>query len=118
MSRRKAAPAPASTRSDATLYEVLDLPPATPRDAIQERYRVLTRQHHPDIGGDHDTFCRITEAGSVLLDDERRSEYDRRLRLLRTPCATCEGAGRVFIQHSFTTRSPKRCASCNGVGYV
>jgi DnaJ-class molecular chaperone len=73
--------------------------------------------HHPDKGGDHDLFCRITEAGSVLTDAERRRAYDARLRLLMEPCAKCDGSGIQWITMSFTQRTSRRCAVCKGVGY-
>lgn len=42
--------------------DVLGLtPPVTWRDA-QSRWRSLAMQHHPDRGGDHDTFQRISAA--------------------------------------------------------
>lgn len=107
-----------SSPSVETLYVVLDLAPGETHDTIQLRYRELTRKHHPDRGGDHDFFCKVTEAGSVLLDEGRRRAYDATLRLTRTPCPKCDGDGRTFIQVTFTQRVSRRCATCNGVGYV
>jgi curved DNA-binding protein CbpA len=35
-------------------------------------YRRLARQHHPDLGGDPDTFRSLTLARDLLLADARR----------------------------------------------
>jgi DnaJ domain len=50
--------------------EILGLPPAgtdLTRKAINDAYRDLARQHHPDQGGDATRFQRITEARERLL---------------------------------------------------
>ena len=50
--------------------EILGLPPAgtdLTRKAINDAYRDLARQHHPDHGGDATRFQRITEARERLL---------------------------------------------------
>lgn len=45
---------------------ILGLGPKASGLEIRRRYRELTRQHHPDVGGDPEVFCRITEAMEVL----------------------------------------------------
>lgn len=86
-------------------------------DTLKERYRVLTRMHHPDRGGDHSYFCQITEAGSTLLDEQRRSVYDTKLRLTLDACQECQGTGQQWIQMSFTHRVSRRCSKCKGLGF-
>lgn len=58
------------------LYDELGLPPDCTFDEIKQMYRSLAQQHHPDKGGDEDTFKRIKLAYEVLSDTDRRAEYD------------------------------------------
>lgn len=114
-----AKPRPKASSEPPTLYEVLDMPPGSEAVDLKERYRQLAIKHHPDKkGGDHDKFCGITEAGSILLDTDRRKVYDAKLRLTRVVCPKCDGDGRQFIQMGFTARQARRCPGCKGVGYV
>lgn len=99
------------------LYEILNVPPGAPHTAIQNRYRELARSAHPDLGGDHDEFTSITNAGAVLLDPDRRREYDAWMALMLEPCPKCEGKGCIFMQVSFTTTNTRRCPVCKGQGY-
>jgi len=43
---------------------------------IKRAYREMSKRHHPDKGGDKNTFSAITEAYQVLSDQEKRKEYD------------------------------------------
>ncbi|MBI5440435.1 MAG: DnaJ domain-containing protein [Deltaproteobacteria bacterium] len=45
---------------------VLGLGPKATALEIRRRYRELSREHHPDAGGDPDAFCRVSEAMEVL----------------------------------------------------
>jgi len=58
------------------LYDELGLPPDCTFDDIKRKYRTLAQQHHPDKGGDEDTFKKIKLAYEVLSDPARRSQYD------------------------------------------
>ena len=46
--------------------EVLGLPPMVSLAEIKERYRQLSRRHHPDGGGDAQQMARINEAYEIL----------------------------------------------------
>lgn len=46
---------------------------------IKRAFHTISRQHHPDKGGRHETFLLIQEAYEVLKDDDRRRIYDREL---------------------------------------
>jgi DnaJ family protein A protein 2 len=59
------------------LYERLGVEPTASSDEIKKAYRVLALRHHPDKGGDEDTFKKITEAYHILSDPEKRAKYDR-----------------------------------------
>lgn len=43
-------------------WGILGLARGASREALSQRLRDLTREHHPDRGGDRETFSRITQA--------------------------------------------------------
>jgi molecular chaperone DnaJ len=59
------------------LYQLLDLPPEASADDVKRAYRRKAREHHPDAGGDEETFKAVTHAYQVLSDPEKRARYDR-----------------------------------------
>lgn len=98
-------------------YAVLGVPPAATEIEVKKRYRDLVVQHHPDAGGDTQTFAAITEAGSVLCDSDFRRAYDQKLKVLCDPCPECKGQGVTRYAKSFTVTMTRRCGSCQGAGY-
>lgn len=59
-------------------YDLLGVPSTASRDEIQTAYRRAAMKHHPDReGGDAEQFKRIQRAAEVLLDADKRAEYDR-----------------------------------------
>jgi molecular chaperone DnaJ len=61
-------------------YEVMGLGREASADEIRKAYRRLARQHHPDVSDAPDAadrFKEINEAYEVLIDQEKRSAYDR-----------------------------------------
>lgn len=58
------------------LYETLNLEKGCSNDEIKKAYRKLAMAHHPDKGGDPDTFKAVNHAYSVLGDAEKRAKYD------------------------------------------
>jgi curved DNA-binding protein CbpA len=60
-----------------TLYEELELSADCTADDIKQQYRILAMKHHPDHGGEVEKFQRIKLAYEVLIDPERRSNYDK-----------------------------------------
>ena len=59
------------------LYQLLDLPADASVEDVKRAYRRKAREHHPDTGGDEETFKAVTHAYQVLSDPEKRARYDR-----------------------------------------
>ena len=59
-------------------YDVLGLEPTCSPKDIQSAYRNKAKQHHPDSGGDVDTFHAVAEAYEVLKDPHKRAAFDVR----------------------------------------
>jgi len=57
-------------------YKVLGVSRDATKDEIKKAYRKLAHKHHPDKGGDEQTFKKISEAYHVLSDDKKRQQYD------------------------------------------
>lgn len=55
-----------STASCRLAWEILCLPAGSTEGLARETYRGLCLIHHPDRGGDHKAFCRISAAWSYL----------------------------------------------------
>src|SRR4051812_37147837 len=66
-------------------YDILGVPRTASLEEIKKRYRVLAREHHPDVNRDKpDTtkfFAEITEAYKKLSHPEDRASYDSELAL-------------------------------------
>jgi molecular chaperone DnaJ len=61
-------------------YEVLGLGRSASTDDIKRAFRQKARQYHPDVNkeeGAEAQFKEISEAYEVLIDDDKRSAYDR-----------------------------------------
>ena len=59
-------------------YKILGVDKGVSKEDIKKAYRKLAHQHHPDkTGGDEAKFKEISEAYSVLSDDQKRQQYDR-----------------------------------------
>lgn len=59
------------------LYGLLGVQKDATVEDIKKAYKKLAMKHHPDRGGDEETFKKISEAYAVLTDNEKRSMYDR-----------------------------------------
>lgn len=59
-----------------THYDTLGVKPDATEDEIRKAYRKMARRHHPDMGSKDKTFPLIAHAYSVLIDPDKRREYD------------------------------------------
>jgi molecular chaperone DnaJ len=62
-------------------YKVLGVPESASHDDIRKAYRKLSKQLHPDSGGDEERFKEVSAAYDVLGDPDKRKEYDEVRRL-------------------------------------
>lgn len=61
-------------------YEVLGLDKNANEKDIKSAYRQLSKKYHPDKNSDegaHDKFIEVGEAYEILIDETKRSNYDR-----------------------------------------
>ena len=57
-------------------YEILGVSKKATQDEIKIAYRKLAREHHPDKGGNKETFQKIQEAYEHLSDPQKRESLD------------------------------------------
>ena len=59
-------------------YDILGIPRNASKEEIKRAYRKLAHKYHPDKkDGDEQKFKHVNEAYHVLIDDEKRGQYDR-----------------------------------------
>ncbi|HAZ16983.1 MAG: Chaperone protein DnaJ [Parcubacteria group bacterium GW2011_GWA2_43_13] len=59
-------------------YQTLGVSKTATQDEIKKAYRKLAHQHHPDkAGGDEAKFKEISQAYSVLGNEEKKKQYDQ-----------------------------------------
>ena len=57
-------------------YAILGVEKTADPETIKKCYRKLSLKHHPDRGGNEETFKRISEAYETLGDSTKRQQYD------------------------------------------
>lgn len=59
-------------------YQILGVSKNASEEEIKKAYRKLAHKYHPDrTGGDENKFKEINEAYQVLIDKNKRNQYDR-----------------------------------------
>lgn len=59
-------------------YKTLNINRNASQGEIKKAFRTLSKQHHPDKGGDANVFKEMSEAYDTLSNDNKRKEYDTR----------------------------------------
>lgn len=57
-------------------YDTLGVDRSASPEEIKSAYRKLAMKHHPDRGGDQQTFQRLTEAYETLSNPDKKAHYD------------------------------------------
>lgn len=69
-----------------TLYETLEVSEGASKETIHAAYKSLAKRFHPDVASTpaaSNRMALITEAYSILSDDEKRAKYDSDLNKFR-----------------------------------
>ncbi len=62
------------------LYQIIGVPENAGDEEIRKAFRMLAKQHHPDISKDNgEKFRQISRAYKILSNPEARSDYDKTL---------------------------------------
>ena len=99
-----------------TYYEIMGVTRSFTANELKEKWRELSRRHHPDKGGTDEAFAEVTRAHSVLRDPKARKLYDAAQDLFTDLCTRCNGEGQTYKQRGFTGRVATPCEQCNGNG--
>ena len=59
-----------------SLYDDLGLASDSTQEDIKIAFRNLSKEHHPDVGGDENTFKKLSAAYDILSDEDKRKKYD------------------------------------------
>ena len=57
-------------------YEILGVDKSASTDEIKKAYRKLSKEHHPDKGGNEEKFKDIAAAYDILSDPQKKQNYD------------------------------------------
>lgn len=86
-------------------YKLLTIKISASEDEIKKAYRKVAKKFHPDINPDGDfIFKLLNEAYVILLDPQKRKEYDKRL---------FEKNSGKFSEFLFFTSKPKDGSDIN-----
>jgi molecular chaperone DnaJ len=60
-------------------YKTLNINRSSSQDEVKKAFRSLSKQHHPDKGGDENVFKEISEAYDTLSDLNKREKYNHKI---------------------------------------
>ena len=60
-------------------YKILELNNNCSEDDIKKQYKILAMKYHPDKGGDEEKFKDVSEAYQVLIDSNKRTNYNNNI---------------------------------------
>ena len=60
-------------------YQILGISQNATADEIRSAYKHMAKKHHPDMGGDSESFIRVQEAYETLSNMSKRQAYDSQL---------------------------------------
>ncbi len=63
--------------SSSNPYRILGVSSSASLEEIKHQYRTLAKEHHPDKGGNPETFAEIANAYQMLSDPEERRRFDQ-----------------------------------------
>lgn len=55
----------------------MEVSPKATKEEIRKSFKKLVFEHHPDRGGDAETFKEINAANEILSNPEKREVYDK-----------------------------------------
>jgi len=58
-------------------YKLLGVDKNSTEREVKKAFKKMAMKHHPDRGGDEETFKKIQKASEVLCDENKRRVYDR-----------------------------------------
>ena len=87
-------------------YEILGVDKGASQEDIKKAYRTLSKEHHPDHGGDEEKFKEINEAYSTLSNPDKRRDYDNPMR--GNPFGGFEDMFRTFRNRQPNPNAPRR----------
>lgn len=89
-------------------YKILNVDKIATKEEIKKAYKKLAKEHHPDHGGDEESFKEINEAYSILSDDKKRSEYDDPMRSAFNVFPNFFNGGFPFRERRYPTNMPMK----------
>lgn len=103
-----------------THYATLGVHAKCSEDELKDAYRTLMRELHPDRnGGQESAECTaVNVAYGVLSDPKAVVAYRRELEFTCVRCVACSGEGVTYRTGRGFKQVMKRCAVCDGAGYV
>lgn len=88
-------------------YELLEISKNATEDEIKKSYKLLAKKHHPDKGGDKETFQKIQEAYDTLSDKDKKQQYDnpaQNFMNMNNFAQNFPGAFNINLNNIFNTR--------------